>query len=308
MSSAADAGSRASRAPLGALRSVLPYALAHKGRIAAALARAVVASAATLVVPVAVRRMIDFGFSDANAGMIRIYFIGMLAVVAVLAIASGLRYYFVMTLGERVVADVRGGPLRPSDPPRPRLLRRREDRRDRLAPVRRHDPAQGDVRLVGLDRAAQYLHVRRRDRDDGGDLAPSFRPSCSRPSRSSCCRCSRRGARCASARAAPRTRSPTRRPSRPKACRAVRVMQSFTAEAFTARRYRDAAYGAYEAARSTASARGIVTAAALLARLRQRRRRAVARRAGRGGRPHVRRNADRSSSSTPCSARARSGN
>ena len=40
-------------------------------------------------------------------------------------------------------------------------------------------------------------------------------------------------------------------------------MQSFVAEAFTAGRYRDAAYGAYEAARSMAQARGIVTAAAL---------------------------------------------
>ena len=32
----------------------------------------------------------------------------MLGVVAVLALASGLRYYLVMTLGERVVADLRG--------------------------------------------------------------------------------------------------------------------------------------------------------------------------------------------------------
>src|SRR5271165_5591688 len=106
MSSAAD-GPRASRAPLGALRSMLPYALAHKGRIAAALVALFVASAATLAVPVAVRRMIDFGFSDANSGVIRVYFIGMLAVVAALALASGSRYYLVMTLGERVVADLR---------------------------------------------------------------------------------------------------------------------------------------------------------------------------------------------------------
>ena len=45
---------------------------------------------------------------------------------------------------------------------------------------------------------------------------------------------------------------------------AVRVMQSFVAESFTAGRYREAAYGAYEAARHMAEARGIVTAAALL--------------------------------------------
>ncbi len=44
---------------------------------------------------------------------------------------------------------------------------------------------------------------------------------------------------------------------------AVRVMQSFLAERFTAGRYRDAAYGAYEAARAMAQARAFVTAAAL---------------------------------------------
>ena len=42
-----------------------------------------------------------------NAGFIRVYFLGMIGVVAVLALASGARYYFVMTLGERVVADLR---------------------------------------------------------------------------------------------------------------------------------------------------------------------------------------------------------
>src|SRR5690242_15078024 len=96
-----------SRVPLGALKALAPYALVHRGRIALALIALAVASAATLVVPVAVRRMIDFGFSDANAGLIRAYFLAMLGVVAVLALASGARYYLVMTLGERVVADVR---------------------------------------------------------------------------------------------------------------------------------------------------------------------------------------------------------
>ncbi len=107
MSADANAGSKASRAPLGALKSVLPYALAYRGRIVAALVALLVASAATLVVPVAVRRMVDFGFSDSNAAFIRVYFLGMLGVVAVLALASGARSYLVMTLGERVVADLR---------------------------------------------------------------------------------------------------------------------------------------------------------------------------------------------------------
>ena len=105
--SSADADRKRSRVSLAALKPLAPYALAHRGRIALALVVLVIASAATLVVPIAVRRMIDFGFSDANAGLIRAYFLAMIGVVAVLALASGARYYLVMTLGERVVADLR---------------------------------------------------------------------------------------------------------------------------------------------------------------------------------------------------------
>jgi ATP-binding cassette subfamily B protein len=58
-------------------------------------------------VPIAVRRMIDFGFTDERIGLIDQYFGVMIAVVAVLAVASASRYYLVTTLGERVVADLR---------------------------------------------------------------------------------------------------------------------------------------------------------------------------------------------------------
>ena len=44
---------------------------------------------------------------------------------------------------------------------------------------------------------------------------------------------------------------------------AVRVMQSFLAERFTANRYREAAFGAYESARAMFEARAFVTAAAI---------------------------------------------
>jgi len=58
------------RAPLGALEPLLPYALRHRGRIALALVALLVASAATLAVPFAVRRMIDYGFSEGRVGLI----------------------------------------------------------------------------------------------------------------------------------------------------------------------------------------------------------------------------------------------
>jgi len=65
------------------------------------------AASSTLVVPVAVRRVIDHGFSGENAGFVDQYFSVMLFVVGVLAVSSAGRYYFVTWIGERVVADLR---------------------------------------------------------------------------------------------------------------------------------------------------------------------------------------------------------
>lgn len=100
------AGSKTRRSlrPLGQL---LPYLLHYRGRVALALVALVVAAMATLAMPVAVRRMIDFGFVPDHAGLIDRYFAVLVAVVAVLAMASSARYYLVTTLGERVVADLR---------------------------------------------------------------------------------------------------------------------------------------------------------------------------------------------------------
>jgi ATP-binding cassette subfamily B protein len=95
------------RKKLRPLKLLVPYVTRYRGRVATALLALLVASAATLIVPVAVRRMIDFGFTTERIGLIDHYFEVMIAVVAVLAIASALRYYLVTTLGERVVADVR---------------------------------------------------------------------------------------------------------------------------------------------------------------------------------------------------------
>ena len=95
------------RVSLTALKPLLPFATRYKARLAAALVALVVASGATLVIPMAVRRMIDYGFTAEGAGLIDRYFGMMIVVVGVLAAASATRYYLVMTIGERVVADVR---------------------------------------------------------------------------------------------------------------------------------------------------------------------------------------------------------
>lgn len=89
------------------LLALAPYVARYRGQAFAALVALIVASAATLVVPLAVRRMIDFGFSPEGIALINSYFAVMIAVVAVLAAASAARYYLVITLGERIVADLR---------------------------------------------------------------------------------------------------------------------------------------------------------------------------------------------------------
>jgi ATP-binding cassette, subfamily B, bacterial len=262
MSSAADAGMKRPRVSFGALKALAPYALAHRGRIALAIVALTVASAATLVVPIAVRRMIDFGFSAANAGLIRAYFLAMLGVVAVLALASGARYYLVMTLGERVVADLRA---------------------DLFTHLTRLDASFFDSEKTG--------DIASRLSADTTQLKATFGASASLALRNlflfvgaiammvvtspklsafvlaaipiivlplyAAGRSVRQRSRRAQDRLADATAFAAESLS------AVRVMQSFLAERFTAARYRDAAYGAYEAARAMSQARAFVTVAAL---------------------------------------------
>ena len=95
---------RVSLRPLGRLK---PYLLRHKGMLAAALVSLVVAAGAMLALPLALRRMIDLGFSGIEPELVDVYFGTLVGVGAVLAIASAARFYCVNWLGERVVADIR---------------------------------------------------------------------------------------------------------------------------------------------------------------------------------------------------------
>src|SRR5690606_32021225 len=67
----AGAGSRVKLRPLMRLA---PYIGRYKGRACAALIALVVAALTTLVVPIAVRRMIDFGFTAEGVALIDSYF------------------------------------------------------------------------------------------------------------------------------------------------------------------------------------------------------------------------------------------
>ncbi len=90
------------------LASLLPYIKRYRWRALAALGALILAALTTLIVPIAVRRLIDFGFTARGVALINSYFLVMIGVAAMLALASALRYYLVTTLGERIVADLRG--------------------------------------------------------------------------------------------------------------------------------------------------------------------------------------------------------
>ena len=105
---AASAATPERRINLRPLTSLLPYIGRYRWRALSALGALIVAALTTLIVPVAIRRMIDFGFTAKGVALIDSYFLVMIGVAAVLAAASAFRYYLVTTLGERVVADLRG--------------------------------------------------------------------------------------------------------------------------------------------------------------------------------------------------------
>jgi ATP-binding cassette subfamily B protein len=262
MPSPSSAAPKPPRVSLSALRPLLPYALRHRGRILAGLVALCFASAATLTVPFAVRGMIDYGFTEGRSNLIHVYFGAMIGVVAVLALASGSRYYLVMTLGERVVADLRG---------------------DLFQHLTTLDPSFFDAEKTG--------EIVSRLSADTTQLKATFGSSASIALRNlfmfvgatammvatspklsayvlvaipliilplyAAGRSVRERSRFAQETLAEATAFAT------ESLGAVRVMQAFVAERFTADRFRRAADGAYEAARGMTLARSFVTVAAL---------------------------------------------
>ena len=250
------------QASLSALRPILPYAMQYRGRIALSLLALLAASAATLVMPVAVRYMIDFGFTDNQPSLVHTYFGAMILVAAALAVASGSRYYLVMTLGERVVADLRAA---------------------LFAHLTTLDPSFFDTEKIG--------DIVSRLSADTTQLKAAFGSSASVALRNlflfvgavslmvvtspklsayvlvalpiiilplyAAGRAVRERSRRAQDTLADATAFAA------ESLGSIRVMQAFLAEALSAARFRTATNSAYEAARSTAQSRAVVTVAAM---------------------------------------------
>ncbi len=92
---------------LNPLRSLIPFLKPYRATLVAAMLALLVAAAALLALPVALRQLIDHGISAKDAGTINRYFIGFLVAAVIYGGFAALRFYLVTWLGERVVADLR---------------------------------------------------------------------------------------------------------------------------------------------------------------------------------------------------------
>jgi ATP-binding cassette subfamily B protein len=89
-----------------ALSAIWPFLKNYIGLMSLALTVLVLTASISLVLPLAVRKVID-EFGVQSTGLLDQHFTLALIVVALLAVGTGVRYYLVTRLGERVVADIR---------------------------------------------------------------------------------------------------------------------------------------------------------------------------------------------------------
>jgi ATP-binding cassette, subfamily B, bacterial len=89
------------------LRLLGPYLRPYRGKVALALLSLFVAAGTVLAFGACLRALIDRGFAEGRPDVLNYALASLLAVAAVLAIASGARFYLVSWLGERVVGNLR---------------------------------------------------------------------------------------------------------------------------------------------------------------------------------------------------------
>ena len=102
-------GATEDRAPsrnIRGLEALWPFLRPYRGLLVAACLALILTAGVSLTLPLAVRRVID-NFRGGNDALLNQYFVAALAIAALLAVGTGLRYALVTRLGERVVADIR---------------------------------------------------------------------------------------------------------------------------------------------------------------------------------------------------------
>ncbi|MDO6730725.1 ABC transporter transmembrane domain-containing protein [Marinovum sp. 2_MG-2023] len=91
---------------IGALGALWPFILPYRGLMALAILALIATAATSLVLPLAVRRVID-NFGGVDGALLDRYFAAALGIAALLAVGTALRYALVTRLGEQVVTDIR---------------------------------------------------------------------------------------------------------------------------------------------------------------------------------------------------------
>ncbi len=100
-----NADDRAKSRQVGILRQLWPFMAPYRVMVLLALVALTLTAGISLALPIAVRRVVD-GFNDAET-LLDQYFLAAIGIAILLALGTGLRYYLVTRLGERVVADIR---------------------------------------------------------------------------------------------------------------------------------------------------------------------------------------------------------
>ena len=106
---AADKAAREARGKsktIGPLKALGPFMAPYRLNVFLAVIALISTAALSLVLPLAVRRVID-GFAEKSDLLLNQYFAAAIGIAAALAIATALRFWLVTWLGERVVADIR---------------------------------------------------------------------------------------------------------------------------------------------------------------------------------------------------------
>ena len=183
----ADTKSRKSLRPLSRM---LPYLMRHRTSVMAALFFLVLAAGTTLLLPQAVRQMIDHGFSAVDKNYINSYFLMLMGLAVVLALASARTILFCHHHWRADCCRYPSGLLFAPDRALTGILRSGKVGRDYFTADGRYDADQIRVWRDGLAGLAEYNFGRWGADHDGGDQ-PETLESWSLPRfLSLCCRSS----------------------------------------------------------------------------------------------------------------------
>ncbi|SDW32523.1 ABC transporter transmembrane domain-containing protein [Roseicitreum antarcticum] len=103
---AAAADQRAKSKKIGALQGLWPFVRPYRALLIAAIVALIATAMISLTLPLAARRVVD-GFEARDMVLLNQYFGAAMLIAGLLALGTGVRYYLVTRLGERIVADIR---------------------------------------------------------------------------------------------------------------------------------------------------------------------------------------------------------